>query len=215
MSKQELNLKELFIQEDGLTEKQKNILAAATEAFAEKGFAATSTSEIAKKAGVAEGTIFRHYKTKKDLLLSIVSPMMVKLMAPIIMKDLNKVLDHRYEKFEDFLRAMLENRAKFLQENLPIIRILIQEIPFHAELKEQFIEHIGIRVLTRFKEIIEYYQAKEQIIDLPSETVIRLTASTAIGLFATKYVIAPEDGWDECVEVERTIQFLMSGLSPR
>lgn len=215
MSKQELNVKELFIQEDGLTEKQKNILAAATEAFAEKGFAATSTSEIAKKAGVAEGTIFRHYKTKKDLLLSIVSPMMVKLMAPIIMKDLNKVLDHRYEKFEDFLRAMLENRAKFLQENLPIIRILIQEIPFHAELKEQFIEHIGIRVLTRFKEIIEYYQAKEQIIDLPSETVIRLTASTAIGLFATKYVIAPEDGWDECVEVERTIQFLMSGLSPR
>ncbi|CAM4109086.1 TetR/AcrR family transcriptional regulator [Lederbergia lenta] len=215
MSKQELNLKELFIQEDGLTEKQKNILAAATEAFAEKGFAATSTSEIAKKAGVAEGTIFRHYKTKKDLLLSIVSPMMVKLMAPIIMKDLNKVLDHRYEKFEDFLRAMLENRAKFLQENLPIIRILIQEIPFHAELKEQFIEHIGIRVLTRFKEIIEYYQAKEQIIDLPSETVIRLTASTALGLFATKYVIAPEDGWDECVEVERTIQFLMCGLSPR
>ncbi|MEK3889080.1 TetR/AcrR family transcriptional regulator [Bacillus sp. FSL K6-3431] len=214
MSKQDQNLEEIFLQKEGLTEKQQNILAAATEAFAEKGFAATSTSEIAKKAGVAEGTIFRHYKTKKDLLLSIVSPMMVKLMAPIVIKDLNKVLDHRYENFEAFVRAMIENRAKFLKNNLPIVRILIQEIPFHPELKEQFIEHIGIKVMTRFKEIIEHYQAKEQIIDLPSDTVIRLTASTIIGYFMTKYVIAPGADWNENEELERTIQFLMSGLTP-
>ena len=52
--------------EDGhLTEKQKRIVQAAIESFAEKGFSATSTNEIAQKAGVAEGTIFRHYKTKK------------------------------------------------------------------------------------------------------------------------------------------------------
>lgn len=48
-----------------LTPKQAKILQAAVEIFAEKGYAATSTSEIAKRAGVAEGTIFRHYKTKK------------------------------------------------------------------------------------------------------------------------------------------------------
>ena len=75
---------------------------AATEIFAEKGYAATSTREIAQKAGVAEGTIFRHYKTKKDLLLSIVTPMMIRLMAPLIIKDINKVLNDDYEKFEDF-----------------------------------------------------------------------------------------------------------------
>lgn len=48
-----------------LSEKQIKILEAAIEIFAEKGYASTSTSEIAKRAGVAEGTIFRHYKTKK------------------------------------------------------------------------------------------------------------------------------------------------------
>lgn len=51
--------------EGQFSEKQLKILEAAVEMFAEKGYAATSTSEIAKKAGVAEGTIFRHYKTKK------------------------------------------------------------------------------------------------------------------------------------------------------
>lgn len=70
--------------DDGkMTQKQFKIIEAAIEVFAEKGYAGSSTSEIAQKAGVAEGTIFRHYKTKKDLLLSIVSPMMSKLIAPL------------------------------------------------------------------------------------------------------------------------------------
>ncbi|MBS4210044.1 TetR/AcrR family transcriptional regulator [Bacillus sp. FJAT-50079] len=215
MSNDEQYLEELFMHGDGLTEKQKNILRAAIEAFAEKGFASTSTSEIAKKAGVAEGTIFRHYKTKKDLLLSIVSPMMVKLMAPFVIKDLNKVLDHHYEYFEDFIRAMIENRAQFIQNNRSVIRILVQEIPFHPELREQFIEHIGKKVFARFREIVRYYQAKEQIIDVPVDTVIRLTASTALGFFAAKYALASEVNWDDDAELERTIQFLIRGLSPQ
>ncbi|WP_371933371.1 TetR/AcrR family transcriptional regulator [Halobacillus litoralis] len=51
-----------------LTPKQEQILKAAVEIFAEKGYASSSTSEIAAKANVAEGTIFRHYKTKKRTL---------------------------------------------------------------------------------------------------------------------------------------------------
>src|SRR6476620_2907898 len=127
-------LEEMLQEDDSLTDKQRKILVAATEMFAEKGFAATSTNEIAKKAGVAEGTIFRHYKTKKDLLLSIVTPMMVKMLGPIILKDLNKVLDKDFEHFEDFLRAMIKNRQEFLEKNLKVIQIFIQEIPFHHEL---------------------------------------------------------------------------------
>ena len=140
-------LEEMLQEDDSLTDKQRKILVAATEMFAEKGFAATSTNEIAKKAGVAEGTIFRHYKTKKDLLLSIVTPMMVKMLGPIIIKDLNKVLNKDFEHFEDFVRAMIKNRQEFLEKNLKVIQIFIQEIPFHHELREQFIEHIGKKVI--------------------------------------------------------------------
>ena len=94
MTKEDQMIEEMFNQEGDLTERQKKIVAAAIESFAEKGYSATSTKEIAQKAGVAEGTIFRHYKTKKELLMSIVTPMMIKLMAPIIIKDINKVLNH-------------------------------------------------------------------------------------------------------------------------
>src|SRR5690625_7662540 len=104
-----------------------DILAAATELFAEKGFAATSTSEIARKAGVAEGTIFRHYKTKKELLLSIVNPLMVNLIGPIVKEDINKVLDTNFNHFEEFILAMIDNRRVFIEKNLSLLQILRSE----------------------------------------------------------------------------------------
>lgn len=54
-----------------MTEKQENILEAALELFAKEGFKGTSTSKIAKRAGVSEGLIFRHFKNKEGLLEAI------------------------------------------------------------------------------------------------------------------------------------------------
>ncbi len=70
----------LALNQDHTTEKQLKVIEATIDTFAQKGFAATSTSEIAKKAGVSEGTIYRHYKTKKDLLMSIITPTITRLM---------------------------------------------------------------------------------------------------------------------------------------
>lgn len=207
-------MEELLQTDEGLTERQKNILAAATEIFAEKGFAATSTREIAKKAGVAEGTIFRHYKTKKDLLLSIVTPMMIRLMAPLILKDFNKVLNKDFEKFDDFLVAVVANRAEFLKGNQNIIKIFLQEIPFHPELKEQFLEHVGTKVFDRIQQIIEHYKEKGQIRDLPTPTVMRLIGSSIIGYFVAKHVVVPEADFDDELEIKETIAFIMRGLAP-
>ncbi|QSE97365.1 TetR/AcrR family transcriptional regulator [Fulvivirga lutea] len=54
-----------------MTEKQEKILNAALELFAEEGYGSTSTSKIAKKAGVSEGLIFRHFTNKEGLLEAI------------------------------------------------------------------------------------------------------------------------------------------------
>ena len=182
MHQQDSTWEQRLTEDEGLTEKQKKIILAAIESFSEKGFAATSTSEIAKKAGVAEGTIFRHYKTKKDLLLSITAPIMTKVITPFVMNDINKVLDQKFEHLEDFLKALVKNRIIFIQNNSSLIKILLQEIPFHPELRETFIEQIGTKVYARFIEIIEYYQAKGEIIDIPAAGVVRMLTSNLIGL---------------------------------
>lgn len=49
-----------------------SLLAAAEDEFAERGPSA-SVADIARRAGVAKGTVFRHFPTKEDLIASIVS----------------------------------------------------------------------------------------------------------------------------------------------
>lgn len=56
------------------------ILAAAREVFAEHG-AAASTEEVAARAGVAVGTVFRHFPTKHDLLAAIMKEVRADLVA--------------------------------------------------------------------------------------------------------------------------------------
>jgi AcrR family transcriptional regulator len=58
------------------------ILEAAEAVFAEKGPSA-STEEVAARAGVAIGTVFRHFPTKKDLLAAIVGDLVRRLTADV------------------------------------------------------------------------------------------------------------------------------------
>ncbi len=48
---------------------RKRIVTAALSLFQTKGFDATTTRAIARKAGIAEGTVFNYFKTKEDIAL--------------------------------------------------------------------------------------------------------------------------------------------------
>lgn len=61
---------------------RERILAAAEKVFADKGSAA-STEEVAVAAGVAIGTVFRHFPTKADLLAAIVKDLLARLEAEV------------------------------------------------------------------------------------------------------------------------------------
>ena len=54
-----------------MTTRKDAIIEAATVLFAEKGFRETSTAEIAERSGVAQGTLFYHFKNKEGILLTV------------------------------------------------------------------------------------------------------------------------------------------------
>jgi TetR/AcrR family fatty acid metabolism transcriptional regulator len=51
--------------------RRESILQAAIEIFSKKGFRSATISEIAERAGVAEGSIYQYFKSKEDLFFSI------------------------------------------------------------------------------------------------------------------------------------------------
>jgi TetR/AcrR family fatty acid metabolism transcriptional regulator len=53
------------------SDKRERILGAAERIFARHGFFAAKVSDVAKEAGVADGTIYLYFKSKDDLLISL------------------------------------------------------------------------------------------------------------------------------------------------
>lgn len=207
-------IKELLAisQEEKITPKQLSIVQAAIEVFSEKGYSAAATSEIAQKAGVAEGTIFRYYKTKKDLLLSIVGPMMTKMIAPFVLRNFSGVLDAPFDSYEAFLRALMFNRLEFARKHFKILRILMQEIPFQPALREQFLDNVGGQVMERMVSIVEHFKDKGEITDAPTPAIIRFTISSVMGYLMARFLFQPEKDWNDEEEIDLLLSFMLHGI---
>ncbi|CAM3371957.1 TetR/AcrR family transcriptional regulator [Marinicrinis lubricantis] len=197
------------------TEKQAKILEAAVEIFSEKGYSATSTSEIAQKAGVAEGTIFRHYKTKKDLLLAIAGPIAVKLVAPFLLNDFVKVIDSPYDRPKDFFRAIAKDRIAFARSNIKLIKILFNEVPFQPELLEQVKNLMTNIVVKRIENALQHFQQQGFIVEAPPWRIMRSASSMLIGMIVFHVFLRPDFPFDEDEEIERTLDLLFYGIAGR
>jgi TetR/AcrR family fatty acid metabolism transcriptional regulator len=96
-------------------DKRERILAAAERIFARHGFFAARVSEIAKEAGVADGTIYLYFKSKDDLLISW--------------------FEHRMTRVNDALRAAIADQSPSAQLRT-LIRTYLQLVsdePIAAE----------------------------------------------------------------------------------
>lgn len=95
------------------TDKRSLITEAAVDVFAEKGFHQARVSDIARRAGVADGTIYLYFKNKEDLLLSIFEEKMEYLLDQL-QQALEGVDDpiERIRRFAAFhFQQVRDNRA--------------------------------------------------------------------------------------------------------
>ena len=194
-----------------MTEKQINILSAAIELFSDKGYDATATSEIAKKAKVAEGTIFRYYKTKKELLFAIPNALSKVSLFEIFLEDFNEILNSEHDNFEDFLRKIITNRKKFVSETAPILKVILQEVPFHPELRNKILNTVIFPSAKNGLSIIEKFKTKGQIVDIPSPTIINLIITSIFGYLFLHYIALPELPKNE-EDLEYLIHYILNGI---
>jgi TetR/AcrR family fatty acid metabolism transcriptional regulator len=71
-------------------DKRERILRAAVKVFARKGFYASRVSEIAKAAGVADGTIYLYFKSKDELLTSLFEDRITRLLE-VLRREIDAV----------------------------------------------------------------------------------------------------------------------------
>ncbi|MFK7693925.1 TetR/AcrR family transcriptional regulator [Paenibacillus sp. HJGM_3] len=196
------------------TAKQQKIVETAIAMFAEKGYANTSTSEIAKKSGVAEATIFRHYGTKENLLLSVILPFLKNSLPMVAHEFVEQLAPSGFERFEDLLRALIRNRLEFLKANKDLFQIFVKELLYREDFRNELLSLFGREVFQHFHQALERFKANGELVDIPTPTLIRMILSFIISQFAIRFVVMREDFiTDDEAEVELMVRFVMSGVS--
>jgi len=104
-------------------DKRERLIRAARELFQTKGFAATTTSEIAELADVAKGTLFFHAKSKEALLVM----MFQEEVGDAIKRAFAKVPD---APFIDQLVHVFGVMLRQNQRDLALARIFVKELAF-------------------------------------------------------------------------------------
>jgi AcrR family transcriptional regulator len=116
------------------------ILDAAAQVFAEKGFSRATTKEIADVARVSEGTIYNYFGSKHDLLLGIADYLISSAMSQTMSELAN--LDVAASDASAYIDAIMRNSARFARDNQSFLQALATEIWTDPELQEQFFTRI-------------------------------------------------------------------------
>jgi AcrR family transcriptional regulator len=124
-------------------DKHAAILAAALEEFAARGFAATRLDDVARRAGVAKGTIYLYFRDKESLFQELVRTMLSPLVGAIEAAPLRELP----------IRAVVELIVDvFVNEIYPthrkdVIRLILAEGPRFPKLAEFYYREVIARVL--------------------------------------------------------------------
>lgn len=98
------------------------ILGAAREVFCERGYENTAVAEIAARLGVAEGTVFKYFETKRELLLQVLAQW-YEQMAADYARDLKGVRGPRAR-----LRWLIWRHLRSIRQSPQLCRLMFREV---------------------------------------------------------------------------------------
>lgn len=125
-----------------------NIIRAAYQLFSEKGFDKATTKEIAEHAGVAELTLFRHFKNKHNIFQQV----LLQYSPALLMED--TLAEIETLPLREGLHCLTQVLMTHLKKNRNLIRLTLLETSFDTQLKNS-VNPVRQKILTH---IIAYFK---------------------------------------------------------
>jgi AcrR family transcriptional regulator len=130
------------------------ILRAATDLFATRGFHETSMAEVARAAGVSKALIFWHFKSKEELFVAVLG----KLLEPYVI-DFAEEAGALDEKAQ--LLKLIESYLQFVRENAGSIRFLVAQI-LHDETTKDSLSNQVLALFDGYRSLVTDLIARAQ-----------------------------------------------------
>jgi AcrR family transcriptional regulator len=161
--------------------RQKQILKAAMEVFSSKGFAAATIPEIAGLAGVAAGTIYIYYPSKRELFVAVIKNFVIT--TPFL-----KLVDKIPQDDTAFtLKKILQDRLELIEKS-PVSRMpsLMGEVQRDPELKAIWTKQFLQPFLERLEGMYRFLIATGKIKQIEPAVATRIVGGLIVGFLILK-----------------------------
>ncbi len=165
-----------------MTRRKESILEAAAVLFAQKGFKETSMSEVSKISGVAQGTIFYHFKSKEGLLLAILEDLKSKVLESFEDFYRNENFSCGLEMVEGVIAFYLDLASRLEDRFLVLHRHISYELALENPGCRQCMEAIYDCFVDIFEQAIRQGQLDGSIIALPAKKAALILYTMVDGL---------------------------------
>jgi AcrR family transcriptional regulator len=139
--------------------KREAILAAALDEFSERGFAAARLDDVARRAGVAKGTIYLYFRDKESLFQELIRAMLTPLVSTIeALGQADVPIAVLAEHLADlFVREVYETRRK------DVIRLMIAEGRRFPKLAEFYYRQVLSRIIAAMRALLARAAARGEV----------------------------------------------------
>lgn len=159
----------------GNPDKGQAILEVAAKLFAEHGFEHTTTKMIAAEAGVAEGTIFIYFPTKKDVLMALLEKLILRSLTHTL-KEVDGMSDR------DVIYNIVLGRLQLWNEHSGILKAIIAQMLFDRSLANLFLTRVVGPAFYAMNSFIEQRQKKGAFRGIDPSFHVRAMIGQVIGL---------------------------------
>jgi len=167
------------------------IIAAALESFAERGFAATRLEDIAARAGVTRGTLYLYFPSKEELFKAVVRQSIV----PIIARG-EAMVANSHEPSAELLRKLLLSIPMAVAGSpvSAIPKLVLSEARNFPDLARFYLREVVRRGRRLLKAIIERGIARGEFRAVDRDHVFFSVMSPLLLAMLWKHSLEPYDG---------------------
>jgi TetR/AcrR family transcriptional regulator, fatty acid metabolism regulator protein len=186
--------------------KYEAILRAAIKVFSRSGFFNSKVADVAREAGVADGTVYLYFKNKDDILVSIFNHVMDEALA-MGRKQLEKISDP-LEKLKQIVHAHLD----LLGRDRDLAVVFQVELRSSTKFMEQFSATKVTEYLDQIRGVIEEGQKKGVFRRGLNTTIAAKVLFGALDEMATNWVLSRKR-YNLVSTADPVIDLLMNGIA--
>jgi TetR/AcrR family transcriptional regulator len=194
-------------------DRRRQLIEVAIDLFSRKGFAGTTTREIAAAAGITEAMIFRHFATKQDFYKAILDYKCSGESAQGWLAETQRFMDANDD--EGLFRFLLSSIIQMHRDQPEFERLLIHAALEGHELAIMHHNQMASSVGAQFKEYIARRQREGAIRECDPAVVLFSLAGIPQFYALQKYIHRRELPFTDEQVVESMLSILMDGLKAR